>query len=118
LAHVARLGQRGGVVDRERHVEQARQGLGQQGLARAGRADQQDVRLGQLDVVVLAAALDPLVVVVDRHRERALGPVLPDHVLVQDLEEDRKSTRLNSSHVKISYAVFCLKKKKKNNLTT
>src|SRR5690606_42014432 len=32
----------------------------------------------------------------------------------QDLYEitDRKSTRLNSSHVKISYAVFCLKKKK------
>src|SRR5690606_41402314 len=29
---------------------------------------------------------------------------------------DRKSTRLNSSHVKISYAVFCLKKKK--NMTT
>src|SRR5690606_39441151 len=30
-----------------------------------------------------------------------------------DGREDRKSTRLNSSHVKISYAVFCLKKKKK-----
>src|SRR5437868_7213726 len=30
---------------------------------------------------------------------------------------DRKSTRLNSSHVSISYAVFCLKKKKKNNTT-
>src|SRR5690606_41993532 len=29
--------------------------------------------------------------------------------------EDRKSTRLNSSHVKISYAVFCLKKKNKTN---
>src|SRR5690606_41118712 len=29
------------------------------------------------------------------------------------LIQDRKSTRLNSSHVKISYAVFCLKKKKK-----
>src|SRR5690606_41659516 len=29
-------------------------------------------------------------------------------------QQDRKSTRLNSSHVKISYAVFCLKKKKKN----
>src|SRR5438874_4776040 len=28
-------------------------------------------------------------------------------------ERDRKSTRLNSSHVEISYAVFCLKKKKK-----
>src|SRR5690554_7384765 len=31
------------------------------------------------------------------------------------LKRDRKSTRLNSSHVRISYAVFCLKKKKKNN---
>src|SRR5207302_11442745 len=31
------------------------------------------------------------------------------------LDLDRKSTRLNSSHVKISYAVFCLKKKKKKN---
>src|SRR5690625_6219160 len=29
---------------------------------------------------------------------------------------DRKSTRLNSSHVAISYAVFCLKKKKKNKI--
>src|SRR5204863_1645348 len=35
-------------------------------------------------------------------------------------QADRKSTRLNSSHVEISYAVFCLKKKKKNktNMTT
>src|SRR3712207_7245405 len=33
-----------------------------------------------------------------------------------DLELDRKSTRLNSSHANISYAVFCLKKKKNDNL--
>src|SRR5690554_7503188 len=32
---------------------------------------------------------------------------------VDDKSVDRKSTRLNSSHVRISYAVFCLKKKKK-----
>src|SRR5690606_39842149 len=32
---------------------------------------------------------------------------------LEDFELDRKSTRLNSSHVKISYAVFCLKKKRK-----
>src|SRR3989442_16036854 len=32
--------------------------------------------------------------------------------------EDRKSTRLNSSHVRISYAVFCLKKKKKKRRST
>src|SRR3712207_8813905 len=31
-----------------------------------------------------------------------------------DVVEDRKSTRLNSSHANISYAVFCLKKKKNN----
>src|SRR5690625_5845302 len=31
------------------------------------------------------------------------------------MKKDRKSTRLNSSHVAISYAVFCLKKKKKGN---
>src|SRR5438874_9390889 len=31
---------------------------------------------------------------------------------------DRKSTRLNSSHVEISYAVFCLKKKKKKQIDT
>src|SRR5215510_1454561 len=35
------------------------------------------------------------------------------HVIVGPRDSDRKSTRLNSSHVAISYAVFCLKKKKK-----
>src|SRR3712207_7257566 len=34
---------------------------------------------------------------------------------VLDDDRDRKSTRLNSSHANISYAVFCLKKKKKKN---
>src|SRR5688572_31643190 len=37
----------------------------------------------------------------------------PKFVQLQDQEGDRKSTRLNSSHSQISYAVFCLKKKKK-----
>src|SRR5436309_7811481 len=36
-----------------------------------------------------------------------------DHHDLRPGDGDRKSTRLNSSHVKISYAVFCLKKKKK-----
>src|SRR5256885_4172689 len=35
--------------------------------------------------------------------------------LLPELTADRKSTRLNSSHLVISYAVFCLKKKKKDN---
>src|SRR5256885_12269772 len=36
----------------------------------------------------------------------------------RDEHRDRKSTRLNSSHLVISYAVFCLKKKKETRLTT
>src|SRR2546426_6021069 len=38
-------------------------------------------------------------------------------VLLANLRTDRKSTRLNSSHLVISYAVFCLKKKKKRSST-
>src|SRR5438067_9286022 len=39
-------------------------------------------------------------------------PAASDSDSIQMEGEDRKSTRLNSSHVSISYAVFCLKKKK------
>src|SRR2546426_7345389 len=59
-----------------------------------------------------------LVLGVPLHREhpglalRGLGGL--DHPVVRPRRgEDRKSTRLNSSHLVISYAVFCLKKKKK-----
>src|SRR3712207_7664491 len=41
-----------------------------------------------------------------------LLPVLVNEVASMQGEADRKSTRLNSSHANISYAVFCLKKKK------
>src|SRR5439155_17329430 len=46
--------------------------------------------------------------------EREFNVALPDESIteVRTVQEDRKSTRLNSSHVAISYAVFCLKKKK------
>src|SRR3712207_7683989 len=59
-----------------------------------------------------------------RYRPRRGGypvsPVVHDGVVLcvgfdgRDLGPDRKSTRLNSSHANISYAVFCLKKKKKH----
>src|SRR5690349_24176230 len=44
-------------------------------------------------------------------------PVTMEEMLHHRDREDRKSTRLNSSHVEISYAVFCLKKKKKHRQT-
>src|SRR2546427_5150262 len=40
------------------------------------------------------------------------SPALVQERRGEDAERDRKSTRLNSSHSQISYAVFCLKKKK------
>src|SRR3712207_7837832 len=49
--------------------------------------------------------------------EGARGRALDGDLLgVGGRRQDRKSTRLNSSHANISYAVFCLKKKKNNNL--
>src|SRR5207249_11750096 len=62
--------------------------------------------------------------VLDRRRERrrhahpptfaaALNAILGERRRRHDMAEDRKSTRLNSSHVSISYAVFCLKKKRR-----
>src|SRR5207249_12240563 len=53
-----------------------------------------------------------------RDRDDARAGIVHVHVRVfhrpkKGVDQDRKSTRLNSSHVSISYAVFCLKKKKK-----
>src|SRR5258707_8689791 len=61
------------------------------------------------------AAGASLVAEVFPHRSRtmALG-ALQAPLCESDAGRDRKSTRLNSSHANISYAVFCLKKKKKS----
>ena len=84
LADVAGFGERRGVGDRERHVEDAGQRLREQRLADARGADEQDVRLVELDVVVAQRRrVDALVVIVDRDGERLLRLLLPDHVLVE-----------------------------------
>src|SRR3712207_7118851 len=41
------------------------------------------------------------------------APIRADEARAKSILEDRKSTRLNSSHANISYAVFCLKKKQR-----
>src|SRR3712207_8193493 len=51
-------------------------------------------------------------VAVGEEPEAGQRPASPDVVDVSVGPQDRKSTRLNSSHANISYAVFCLKKKK------
>src|SRR5438034_4871467 len=48
---------------------------------------------------------------------RQIGRLFAQRAMPDEIAEDRKSTRLNSSHTVISYAVFCLKKKKKKEST-
>src|SRR5690606_41514915 len=48
------------------------------------------------------------------HLKARMSPPVDNRTHPARKMADRKSTRLNSSHVKISYAVFCLKKKKNN----
>src|SRR5690606_42117494 len=98
----------------------------------AAIAVRQDVHR-QVGVVVVAADLVDQCVQLPHRLQVLLAPVVQQHVVAAPVARaghrdtrsgaaeaadllqgiDRKSTRLNSSHVKISYAVFCLKKKKK-----
>src|SRR3712207_8227341 len=65
---------------------------------------------GGLEALLVGRGLrDELLVVVQGRRV----DVERDRVLLVLPHRDRKSTRLNSSHANISYAVFCLKKKQK-----
>src|SRR3954469_12542019 len=86
---VARFSEGCGIGNGEGHVEQARQGLGEVGLAAPGRAEEHDVALGQLHLVAPADAgplliLDAAVVVVDGDRQDLLRLVLADDVVVEE----------------------------------
>src|SRR2546422_6337379 len=71
----------------------------------------------------VAAIIPPMTPVPTERRAPAPAPVekassiTPKMKASEVIRIDRKSTRLNSSHGYISYAVFCLKKKKKNKLS-
>ena len=87
LTDITGFGQGRGIGHGEGYVDDTGQGLGQQGLARAGRPDQHDVGLGQFDVVVLGRVVQPLVVVVDRDTQHLLGVALADHIVVKNLAD-------------------------------
>src|SRR5699024_12082712 len=63
-------------------------------------------------LLVLNTPSNPTGAIMSEEDARAVAQYCLDHNILV-VAEDRKSTRLNSSHVSISYAVFCLKKKKK-----
>ena len=84
LAHIASLGEGGGVGDGEGDREQLGECLRQQSLTGAGRPDQHDVGLMQLDIgLCLVGKVDALVVVVDRDRQLLLRLFLANHVFVE-----------------------------------
>src|SRR6266487_6032318 len=82
-------------------------------LVSSGKAD---VGISATEGVVADAAVGQPVVSIAailQHNTSALVTLASSDLTRPRMLEDRKSTRLNSSHPSISYAVFCLKKKKK-----
>src|SRR5690625_6814998 len=67
-------------------------------------------KFGRIDVLLNNAGIMPLAFFSD-HKEAWRAWDKSIDVNIKGVVKDRKSTRLNSSHVAISYAVFCLKKK-------
>src|SRR5262245_62486267 len=81
-----------------------------------GAAAQQPSQTSQIAQGVPAIHAKPTDRLVVRNAMVIYGNAKPPYGPVDIVAEgDRKSTRLNSSHLGISYAVFCLKKKKKKN---
>src|SRR3989454_5535561 len=122
--HPAALAATAGPIEREHLHAVARgfgHGCGEEGAAvRADLAQHPDRRAaddlaGGVEAIDLKAhaPCGPHGLVVDITLDRR--PLLAVRHLPLEPEVDRKSTRLNSSHLVISYAVFCLKKKKKKN---
>src|SRR5579875_262404 len=87
FAHVASLGKRGGICNGKGDVEHPCQGLGKQSLATSSGPEQQDVRLRQLDVIIVARGLNSLVVVVNGYRENLLGMFLTNDVVIEEIED-------------------------------
>src|SRR2546427_1381572 len=74
-----------------------------------------ETKEGMLDVIERDISLSGALSEEERAKAREIADRCPVHRTLTS-EIDRKSTRLNSSHSQISYAVFCLKKKKKDDL--
>ena len=86
LANISRFGERGGIGNRERHVQQTSQCFSEQGFAGARGAHQQNIALREFDFVIAVTRLDTLVVVVNGHCKSALGARLTDDVLIQRIK--------------------------------
>ena len=98
FAHITSFGQDRRIGNRERHVQETGHRLRQERLTRTGRADQEQVRLFDIDIVLGLVRLliaQAFVMVVNRHRERHLCTVLSNDKIVQvRLDFGRERERL------------------------
>ena len=85
LTHITGFGQGGRIGNRERYIQQPRQGFSQQGFTATGRTNQQNVTLGQFDIIFFLPGFQTLVMVIDRHRKHLFGTLLADHIFVEDI---------------------------------
>ena len=83
FADIARLGERGGVGNGERHIQHARERLRKERFAAAGGSDEQNIGLLQLHIGLLVV-INALIVVVNGDGKRDLRRLLPDDVFVEE----------------------------------
>src|SRR5262245_62398596 len=100
------LGKPGQIRMMQRHLEHGILGQLIKPRPFAGGIDDQRQNV---ESTTFAAPAEPM----DRGSEICVLAVSSPRAVRSSITRDRKSTRLNSSHLGISYAVFCLKKKKK-----
>ena len=105
FADVAGFGQRRRVPDGERNVQHPSERLREERLPGAGRAEKQNVRLADFDVVEIVLRHNPLVMIVNRDRERPFRQILPDDVIVQ-LRDDFARRRNASERRAFALAAF------------
>ena len=107
FAHVTSFSQDRRISNRERHVQKAGHRLRQERLARTGRADQEQVRLFDIDIVLGLVRLlvaESLVMVVNGHRERHLCTVLSNDKIVQvSLDFGRERERLRRDFLRFLF---------------
>src|SRR3989442_5591281 len=118
MAYVARALDR--TLDRAARRDQIAETLGRERESDGRGVDERVERSAERQVVPDLAHARDIDLVVERHDEGrdVLERDAAHSRPVEPRTRDRKSTRLNSSHVRISYAVFCLKKKHSRCYTT
>ena len=104
FADVTGFGQRRGVHDGERNIQHARKRLRQERFAGAGRANQKNVGLAQLDVARLLVQENALVMIVDGDGELLLRAILPNDVAIQKLFDLRRTRQACAPARRLAHA--------------